>query len=59
MFIGDDPEYIDLLTNVNAKDNRNLIIVKCSHYSQMEHRIPFFDVGHLVGMSFGLSASQL
>ncbi|QGX61784.1 hypothetical protein [Alteromonas mediterranea] len=59
VFIGDDPEYIDLLKNMNAKDNRNLVVVKCSHYSQMEHRIPFFDVGHLVGMSFGLSASQL
>lgn len=59
VFIGDDPEYIDLLTNMNAKDNRKLTIIKCSHYSQMEHQIPFFAVGHLVGMSFGLSVSQL
>jgi hypothetical protein len=59
VFIGDDPEYNDLLTRVNAKDNRKLTIVKCSHYSLMEHRIPFFDVGHLVGMSFGLSRSEL
>lgn len=59
VFIGDDPEYIELLTSMNAKDNRKLTIVKCAHYSHMEHRIPFFDVGHLVGMSFGLSPSQL
>jgi hypothetical protein len=59
IFIGDDPGYIDLLNKVNEKGNRKLTIIKCPHKSLMEHRIQYFDVAHLVGMSFGLSASEL
>lgn len=59
IFFGDSPDYIELLYNVIARKNRDLTLVKCSHYSEMPHRVPFFDVGQLVGMSFGLHASEL
>lgn len=59
IFFGDSPDYIELLYKVIDRKNRDLTLIKCSHFSEMPHRVPFFDVGHLIGMSFGLHANEL
>ncbi|WP_318435067.1 hypothetical protein [Photobacterium leiognathi] len=59
IFVGDSPEYIELLNEIIKKGNRDLTIVKSYHHSEMSHRVPYFDVGLLVGVSFGLTASEL
>jgi len=59
IFVGDSPDYIKLLDEIIKKGNRELTIVKSYHHSEMSHRVPYFDVGNLIGMSFGLTASEL
>jgi len=59
IFVGDNPDYIELLNETIEKGNRELTLVKSYHHSEMTHRVPYFDVGHLIGMSFGLGAGEL
>ncbi|MCQ8116382.1 hypothetical protein [Methylomonas rosea] len=59
VFCGDRAEYADILKNTASSSNINIVIVKDSHTSEMGVDIPFFHVGHLTGISLGLTNDEL
>jgi Ca2+-binding EF-hand superfamily protein len=56
---GDRLEYVAPLTEMITNGNMDITLIKDAHYSEMDVDLVYFDIGHLVGMSLGLSADEL
>lgn len=59
IFCGDRPAFIKPLIEIKNASNMNITLIKDAHYSQMDIDINYFDIGHLVGKSLGLSNFEL